>query len=732
VVSVETTHEAERVLEYAIPDLIFFDGALPVTDGSGLCKIITSDGIFDPVPVVFIASSLTAMAQGQEEDAPAFIMPPIQREVLLAQVNAVARFKRLTDQRDRALMLQGERIDSLTNENLQLQDLLEHVGRHEKTCHNTAAPKTRGGNARRLMGFMSEMGKGLKQRKSERGIIQTATDAIVSVGSDHRVVIWNDAAVNMFGYPASQMIGQPVDVIHPTHIRPSRREELERFLRTGEPSLIGKTIEVVAVKKDGVALDAPDGTHCTGVIRDITERMQADEAMRGSQQIIEGIINSIPVRVFWKDKNLVYLGCNTAFARDAGFADPKDIIGKDDYQMGWHAQAELYRNDDRQVIESRCPKLLVEELQTTPQGNTISLLTSKIPLRDSRGQISGVLGTYLDITERKKALDHIEILSRFPAENPNPVMRVTSEGVLLYSNDASEPLLALWNISVGQVMPDDWCARIEGVSKSGQGTGIEVRSGELVFECILAPVAGACYVNLYGRDITERKQAEEALHASLKEKDVLLKEVHHRVKNNLQVISSLLSLQERVIDIPDARFVLRESQARVRSMALVHEKLYQSNDLAHVDFGDYLRHLVSFLLRTYQSNGRDITVEIEANSIRLGIEAAIPCGLIVNELVSNGLKHAFRDRERGTIRISMEKHDDQFTLTVADDGVGFPQNIDVHNATTLGFELVENLTKQLDGTLDIASDGGTAFRLTFSEVVFPQEFAFSKTQEGMT
>ena len=135
---------------------------------------------------------------------------------------------------------------------------------------------------------------------------------------------------------------------------------------------------------------------------DITERKKTEDALRKSQQIIERIINAIPVRVFWKDKNLVYLGCNAIFAHDAGFADPKDIIGKDDYQMGWRDQAELYRGDDRQVIESGVSKLLIEEPQTTPEGNTITLLTSKIPLRSSTGEISGVLGTYKDITERKK------------------------------------------------------------------------------------------------------------------------------------------------------------------------------------------------------------------------------------------------------------------------------------------------------------------------------------------
>ena len=138
----------------------------------------------------------------------------------------------------------------------------------------------------------------------------------------------------------------------------------------------------------------PDGAvaRYIAIKQDITERKRAEEALRASQQIIEGIINAIPVRVFWKDKNLVYLGCNAIFARDAGFADPKDIIGKDDYQMGWRDQAEKYRADDRQVIESGCSKLLMEETQTTPEGNTITLLSSKIPLRSSTGRSAAFSG----------------------------------------------------------------------------------------------------------------------------------------------------------------------------------------------------------------------------------------------------------------------------------------------------------------------------------------------------
>lgn len=139
--------------------------------------------------------------------------------------------------------------------------------------------------------------------------------------------------------------------------------------------------------------------------KDSDEFGRTRKALDESQGITERIINAIPVRVFWKDESLVYLGCNNIFARDAGFEDSKDVVGKDDYQMAWLDQADLYRADDRQVIESGLAKLLIEEPQTTPDGKEITLLTSKIPLRDSDGKIYGVLGTYMDITERKRMED---------------------------------------------------------------------------------------------------------------------------------------------------------------------------------------------------------------------------------------------------------------------------------------------------------------------------------------
>lgn len=183
-----------------------------------------------------------------------------------------------------------------------------------------------------------------------------------------------------------------------------------------------------------------------GIIWDDTERRQAEKTLQDSHQVLDGIINAIPVRVFWKNRDSVFLGCNTIFAQDAGFADPKYIIGKDDYQMGWRDQAELYRADDRQVIESGRPKLLIEEPQTTPDGNTIVLLTSKIPLRSSDGEIIGVLGTYIDITERKQveeALYESELRLRTIFDTLSAgIIIVDTEGQIVQANQRMAELFA--------------------------------------------------------------------------------------------------------------------------------------------------------------------------------------------------------------------------------------------------------------------------------------------------
>jgi two-component sensor histidine kinase len=217
------------------------------------------------------------------------------------------------------------------------------------------------------------------------------------------------------------------------------------------------------------------------------------------------------------------------------------------------------------------------------------------------------------------------------------------------------------------------------------------------------------------RDITERKRTEERIRASLREKEVLLKEIHHRVKNNLQVISSLLSLQAEYLKDESMLKIMRESQNRVKSMALVHEKLYQSQNLASIEFGEYVRELVTQLSRSYGINPDLIRLNISTDAIDLAVDRAIPCGIIVNELVTNALKYAFPGGRHGSIDVLLHNlADGKIRLVIRDDGVGLPRDLELHNASSLGLTLVYMLADQVQGELAISRDGaGTEFSLTF-------------------
>jgi len=210
-------------------------------------------------------------------------------------------------------------------------------------------------------------------------------------------------------------------------------------------------------------------------------------------------------------------------------------------------------------------------------------------------------------------------------------------------------------------------------------------------------------------DITEIKEAEENLRRSLSEKEILLREVHHRVKNNLQIISSLLNLQSLGTEGEEVRDVLMESQGRIKVMAMIHEHLYRSESLASINFRDYVERLVEDIII---SHGTGIRKVIEVDDIKPDIDTAIPLGLIINELVTNSVKYAFPDGT-GTVTVRIRSHDDEVSLVVADDGVGLPEDIEPENTDTLGLSLVSILTAQLDGTLTIRRDHGTEFRISF-------------------
>jgi PAS domain S-box-containing protein len=256
------------------------------------------------------------------------------------------------------------------------------------------------------------------------------------------------------------------------------------------------------------------------------------------------------------------------------------------------------------------------------------------------------------------------------------------------------------------------------IFKTGQKVEVDEEIGDRHYATIKFPIQIEGGRDLAGFmiDITDRKLMEKDLRASLREKEVLLQEIHHRVKNNMQIISSLFSIQARQVENQECRQILKEGQSRIRSMSLVHEKLYQSRDLSKIDLAGYIRSLAVHLFQVNLIDPDQVRMETDFEDIALDVNTAVPFGLILNELISNALKHGFPKGRKGTLKIRLRRGaGGEVILRVADDGVGFQGNLDFRNAESFGLKIINLLVKQLDGVIDLDRKGGTAFIVTFRE-----------------
>jgi PAS domain S-box-containing protein len=368
--------------------------------------------------------------------------------------------------------------------------------------------------------------------------------------------------------------------------------------------------------------------------------------------------------------------------------------------------------------------------------NIVNVIALSIDNRQQK-QVLDVFNKQLqeEVEHRKQteeALRESEELFRSHLEYaPDGVYMNDLEGIFLYGNRKCEEIIGYRreeligkNFLELNILPQKSLnkavqllqANMEGKSTGPDEIDLISKEGRLIPVEINTNVVqrmGQSIVLSFVRDITIRKQAEEKIKASLLEKETMLKEIHHRVKNNLQVISSLLSLQSSYLQDEKAREMFQNSMDRVKIMANIHTMLYQSDDLARVDFGGFIRDLASRLQQSYGIAESPIQVRVDVVNVSLTIETSIPCGLILNELVSNTFKHAFPERRGGEIHISMTTAGDQFVLTVRDNGIGFPESVDFRNTQSLGLELVNLLVGQMNGKIDMQVDGGTTWTIKF-------------------
>jgi PAS domain S-box-containing protein len=338
-----------------------------------------------------------------------------------------------------------------------------------------------------------------------------------------------------------------------------------------------------------------------------------------------------------------------------------------------------------------------------------------------------------DITESARSQETTERFRAILEATTDMVGMADKFGRLFYINGAGRDLLGLApDESIATLrLPEvhaPWAAdlvALEGlpvamIEGAWQGeTAVLSRNGPEIpaSELILAhksPSGSVEFLSTIIRDMSEQKEAETRIKASLEEKEVLLKEIHHRVKNNLQIVSSLLQLQASYIRDPDALNIFEESRDRIKSMALIHEQLYQSNDLAQIDFPEYLRSLLNMVLSAHRSNRTRVETRLHVDPVSLDLDTAIPVGLITNELVTNSLKYAFAGRSVGEIGVRLTRSETgDFLLMVSDNGVGLPEKFNFDKATSLGLRLVRILTRQMRARLEISNGMGTQFRVYF-------------------
>jgi PAS domain S-box-containing protein len=468
-----------------------------------------------------------------------------------------------------------------------------------------------------------------------------------------------------------------------------------------------------------------------GMVQDITERKRAEEALRQNEVIFSSFLEHSPVYVFFKDKNIRTLRLSRNYEQMLGMPI-HETIGKSMDELFPSPLAKSMVADDMRILKEGKRVDITEEL------NGRIYETTKFPIFID-GQPEMLAGFTLDVTKRKQ----IENALKDNQRRLSTALRATQVGVWewdMRTNQAfwSDENYRLMGWEPGEVESkyENWAkavhpedlpeaeAKVAETMNNQSELNIEFRvvwpDGSIHWindiGSMLVDESGQI-LGMYGiqMDITERKHAEEKIRSSLREKETLLKEIHHRVKNNLQVISSLLYLQTQSTTDAIARDILQVSRDRVESISLVHEKLYQSSDLAQIPFGIYINELAEFLYQSYGVSRSKIDFKLDAGYVVLNIDKAVPCGLILSEIISNVFKHAFPGERTGTLHISLRTDpDQQVHLSVKDDGVGIPGDHAGRKSSSLGITLIDRLASQLQGTIKRKSSAkGTEYLIRF-------------------
>lgn len=476
------------------------------------------------------------------------------------------------------------------------------------------------------------------------------------------------------------------------------------------------------------SIQPPGVTETTGTHRDHDEDSWPAEFFK--------LVAQTPATAFFAADGERFLFVSPGFALLTEYdrAELLSLGPRGFFADNWPHPAPSAENQSEQC--STAPSLRFEAKITTRNSTKRWIAVTAAPTE--QGGKTAMVGTVVDITEykeREEALRRSEMRYRKVFEfAPDGITIFNTEGQVIDANPESLKMLGGYSreeavnrlrmidglieeersrfaeIREQTLKHGEWAGQFTGYKKDGQALTLDSRVK-------VADLGGETVVISIARDITERKRMEEQIRNALLEKEMLLREIHHRVKNNMQIISTLLKLQLGNAEDDRTRALFRESQNRILSMAMIHEKLYQSEGLHKINLNDYLADLAEEVFASFGEDSDRIAIRRDVEDISLGIDTAIPCGLIVIELLSNALKYAFPENRRGEIFIGLHSLDhNRFQLAVGDNGVGLPSTVEISRLKSLGLRLVSDLAKyQLEGELDVQRRPGTTVHVRFGE-----------------
>lgn len=567
-------------------------------------------------------------------------------------------------------------------------------------------------------------------------IIEMISDCIIVLDTKNRIIDLNPAGQYLIGRTAATVFGKPIAEIWPAQWPALLPDGQDTPTFTREIELNVRGVERVYDVRTSFLRDRDEHPISQIVVlRDITQRAQAEAALKASEEKYRLHFENVNDVIYTLDGQFHITSVSPSVFRHLGYT-PEELLNKSLIEMD--------------VLVPEYYELALANMQKIFAGERIASEEYEFLTKDRQrlvGEVSGapvfhngevvsLISVARDVTERKQieaALRQSEAqFSQAFHASPAPMVMITPGDWRFL--DVNARLLDMTGFTreevIGRETTDfesllnapDFVRQVQSIIalKNLRDMEIQLRtkSGDwrdVLFSAEVIQIGGKPVMLGVLQDITDRKRAEAQVKAALAEKEILLREIHHRVKNNLQIISSLLNLQASTI--VDARIeeLFRESQNRVRSMALIHEQLYRSDSLSHIDFGEYVRNLANFLLQSYPNPQIDVHLHVQAVEALLDIDTAIPCALIINELVSNALKHAFVGRAAGEVWIELDTLPDAcYTLVVRDNGIGFPDAVDFQHTESLGLQLVNSLARQINGSLSLDRTGGTTFRLLFS------------------